>query len=192
VRILLRVTGGLLLIFIGVLTLIRAQPAPPEPLATMFVPPEGCDMPCFLGIRIGETNAEEAIAILQTHLWIDQVLMDPQQGYIRWNWSADAPRYLNSFRENQIVLRRETWQVATITLRLDVPTGLLWRSLSATTTVEGDPVLAYVRVDGANCMVDPMNFWGSPVQRVYYTARGVEQTSIYRTRRAYEGPFACD
>lgn len=58
-----------------------------------------CHSSCFMGIYIGQTTAEEAIAILKHHAWVEDVkpaYMDKGPGYvvwgeISWNWKANTP-----------------------------------------------------------------------------------------------------
>jgi hypothetical protein len=189
---LLRLVGVLWLVFGGVILFIRAQPAPVEPYTALFYPEPGCVAPCFLGIRLNSTPAEEAVSRLENHPWASNVQFNTQQGYIRWNWSQNSPRYLNSFRENQITIQRDTFNVSTITLRIDAPAGDLWTFLTRHTDPNGQPLDRYIRVDMPPCLLDPMYFWTSPAQRVYYTTRGAHFDTLYQPRRAYRGALRCD
>jgi hypothetical protein len=63
----------LTLLFAACIGIIRAQPYDNSDLSAFLTPPEGCPMPCFMGIRPGVTTVEEAIAILEAHEWIDTV-----------------------------------------------------------------------------------------------------------------------
>jgi hypothetical protein len=184
--------GLVWLVLGGAIGLIHAQPAPPEAYTALFHPEPGCAAPCFLGIRINDTPAEEAYSRLKNHPWTSNVSMNTQMGYMRWNWSASSPRYLNSFRENQIMLYRDTFNVSAITLRIDAPAGDLWTFLTRTSDPNGIPLDRYIRLDSPNCLTDPLHFWSSPTQRVYYSTQGTHYPTLYRPTRAYIGAFRCD
>ncbi len=66
-RYLLRWMAILSALFVLSMLLIRAQPYDDSELRDFLTPPEGCPVPCFMGIRPGVTTAEEAIAILEAH-----------------------------------------------------------------------------------------------------------------------------
>jgi len=188
VRVYFRLATSRLVILTALILLLRAPAATDEPFGGMFVPPRGCAAPCFIGIRLNETVAEDAVAHLEAHPWVGEVELDTTRGYIRWNWGPASPRYLNHFRENQIVLQRETMRVATITLRVDAPTGAVWRYLVTHTDPAGLPLDRHIRVDAQNCIDDPLTFWTLPAQRVYYSTRPSSYATLYR----HPNTFNCD
>jgi hypothetical protein len=60
----------------------------------------GCEPPCFVGIRPGITLADEAVALLENHQWVQDIEVrysDFRQhattfwGYIYWDWKANTP-----------------------------------------------------------------------------------------------------
>jgi hypothetical protein len=57
----------------------------PSPLASLFSNPDGspCQLPCLFGIRPGETRADEALAILDSHPLARQLDVYRQHGPIR-------------------------------------------------------------------------------------------------------------
>ena len=74
IRYLLRwmmILSGVLLLPI---LLIRAQPYDDSKLRAFLTPPKGCPAPCFMGIRPGVTTTEEAIAILEDHEWLPEII----------------------------------------------------------------------------------------------------------------------
>jgi hypothetical protein len=180
------------LFFFVLMMLIRAQPEHYDTLDALLVPPAGCTMPCFLGIRIGETDAAEAIDILQTHPWIDSVehmgAGDRQVSSIRFHWSPDAPRYVGSFRENILEVGYRTEEISAITLHLFVPTGDVWRFLN-TRTVGGTRLASHIRVDGANCQNNPLSYYSAAPERLYYRAGG--QPHPYVPMRERPRAFRC-
>jgi hypothetical protein len=190
-RHLLRLCGLWLLAFVGMVAAALAQPSNPEPYTALFLTEPGCAAPCFLGIRLNHTPAEEAYSRLENHPWTSNVNMNTQRGVIRWNWAASSPRYLNSFRENEIRLQHETFNVSAITLRIDAPAGELWSFLIVTADADGYMLDRHIRVDTPPCLTDPLHFWSSPSQRVYYTTRGTHYPTLYQPKRAYTGVFRC-
>lgn len=174
-RLLIRVGLALTVAFLALLALIRAQPEEYATLDALLVPPDGCAMPCFLGIRIGETHTADAIAILQEHPWIADVehtgAGERQVSSIRFRWSMDAPRYVGSFRDNVLEVGYGTETISGITLHLFMPTGDVWRFLNVR-TVDGVPLAAYIRVDGANCQNNPTAYYHATAERLYYRSGG--------------------
>ena len=91
----------LTLLFAACLGLIRAQPYHDSELRAFVTPPDGCPMPCFLGIRPGVTTADEALAILEAHEWVGEVytyrsLEDRQIALINWNWTEKRSGLIDS------------------------------------------------------------------------------------------------
>ncbi|MEM6528698.1 MAG: hypothetical protein AAF653_10410, partial [Chloroflexota bacterium] len=116
---------------------IRAQDEHYPALESVLMPPADCNMPCFLGIEIGETRASEAIAMLEAHPYVGDVQLhdaDDRQVYsVRWYWAEDAPRYLAGFRNNVMELdAREV--VSGMTMYVFIPTGQVWRYIDTHTT----------------------------------------------------------
>src|SRR5690606_25048567 len=75
-RLLLRPILLLTLLAALTIVLIRAQPYDDSDLRAFLTPPEGCPAPCFMGIRPGVTTVEEAIAILEGHEWVTNLVVD--------------------------------------------------------------------------------------------------------------------
>jgi hypothetical protein len=91
-RFLLKIALLLTMIFALCIGLIRARPHNDGELRAFLTPPEGCPMPCFMGIRPGVTTAAEAIAILEAHEWVAEVYIYRSLDYgqidlINWNWN---------------------------------------------------------------------------------------------------------
>ena len=108
IRYLTRWTVLLTLLFLLPVALIRAQPYDDSDLRAFLEPPEGCPAPCFMGIRPGVTTADEAIAILENHAWVEFVwkeyndaLTDALGGgpslpvLASWKWNATSPQWVN-------------------------------------------------------------------------------------------------
>jgi hypothetical protein len=92
-RPLLKLTFLLILVFAVCIGLIRAQPYDDSELRAFLTPPDGCPMPCFMGIRPGVTTADEALAILETHEWVGEIYtfnngMTGELDYMNWDWTG--------------------------------------------------------------------------------------------------------
>lgn len=70
---------------------------------------EDCAAPCFLGIKPGDTIAGDAVKLLESHEWVQNIeakYTDFGQsantfwGYVYWQWKADSPlwRYTPTYR----------------------------------------------------------------------------------------------
>ena len=85
----------LTLILVAVQLLIQAQPNHPQELQTFFTPPDGCSIPCFMGIQPGITTVSEAGIIFEAHPWIKdfEVTFDTnaREGQLVWTWSGTQP-----------------------------------------------------------------------------------------------------
>ena len=55
-----RLVLPLVILFTLSIVVIRAQPYDDDGLHTLLTPPEGCNAPCFLGVRPGETGLDDA------------------------------------------------------------------------------------------------------------------------------------
>jgi hypothetical protein len=82
-------------LFAAVLLLIRAQPYDDHELRALLMP-EGCEMPCFMGIRPGVTMVDEAVKILENSGWVkqDEIYRNKDSGLIwqvTWTWASNAP-----------------------------------------------------------------------------------------------------
>ncbi len=77
----------------------QAQDRDESAVLPLFVN-ETCEAPCFIGIRPGITLAEEAIDLLESHAWVENIEIrysDFRQhantfwGYVYWEWKPDTP-----------------------------------------------------------------------------------------------------
>lgn len=126
------ITGlSLSVFFTAALLLIRAQPYDDSELRAFIVPSDGCDAPCFIGIRPGVTRVGDAIAILESHQWVETVLMvapDPRASQrINWQWRDDAPFFVQSGKlRNGGTLFVQQGIVQNIDVMTGIPLGTLW------------------------------------------------------------------
>jgi hypothetical protein len=124
IRVCLRFSAALLLLFVLVLVVIHAQPRDDSALRSFFTPPEGCAAPCFAGIRIGETPHADVIRLLHAQPWIGMVFDSPT--YITWTWNGQQPSFVFAYKSDS--------QVG----RIDFRQGVAYRISLATTTTRGD------------------------------------------------------
>ncbi len=85
-------------LFAACIGLIRAQPYDDAEMRALLTPPDGCPMPCFMGIRPGITRIDEAINILNTHTWVENytVHLSTYGGvFVTWSWSGLQPDYID-------------------------------------------------------------------------------------------------
>jgi hypothetical protein len=111
---------------IGGIALIRSQPRDDDALRAFLSPPAGCPVPCFIGIRPGETTLEDAVAILSTHDWVDDVEVK-DGGMVRWHWAETNPGWLDTSADNWI--RTDDGRVVYVGVATRVTMGDLWLAL---------------------------------------------------------------
>jgi hypothetical protein len=191
IRPLLRLTLPLIVLFIGALTMIHAQPAEGD-VRTFLQPAEGCTMPCWLGIQPGVTTLDQALAILSAHPWLEQVQLieRPPYTYIYWEWSAHKPDFMGAPR---VFLPSVMWAKGGIIQLIFIPTDLPYGEVSllfgapmrGSSIVNGYPnsvalanrpitrrVISYF--DGqvsfaiqVRCPINLHQFWNAPVTITY-------------------------
>jgi hypothetical protein len=115
----------------AVMVLIRAQPYDDHELRALLLP-EGCEMPCFMGIRPGVTTADEAIRLLQASEWTNSVNTydngDTQQlGTVTWRWNDHASHFLSAADINTLSVTDNI--VENIYIWTSVPFGEMWLTL---------------------------------------------------------------
>ncbi len=99
IRVLLPLAAGLMLAFAGLVGLIHTQPYDDRALREFVTPPEGCAMPCFMGIQPGITTVQDAVDKLWAHDWVDQVRETTGTSGRRtvvWTWSGTQPALVKS------------------------------------------------------------------------------------------------
>ncbi len=164
-RSLLTTAALLSLLFAVCIGFIRAQPNDDGELRAFLTPPEGCPMPCLMGIRPGVTTREEAIAILEAHTWIGEVSY-PQTESIIWQWNDLQPPALNPVQGDFAGYIRLNGD--NIVLGITVPTRLRFGDISL---LFDKPQLfdqRTIRVDGIDytrsrfCIGNPPFYWHTP------------------------------
>ncbi len=127
----LRIVLPLTLLFAACIAVIHAQPHDDHALRDLLAPPDGCPMPCFMGIRPGTTTTREAVAILRAHEWIGETTIlynrAGQVYLIQWSWSGTQPRLVDASKLAHLYARDNI--VYSITTPTRVPFGDIWLTL---------------------------------------------------------------
>jgi hypothetical protein len=181
----------LTLIFAVCIGLIRAQPYDDSELRAFLTPPDGCPMPCFMGVRPGVTTADEAIAILEAHEWVEGTNFNQNAIFIT-QWTGLQPNFVEtSYRSYQVNLREgvvssiavtTTISAADIQLLLGVPTfvqfsisELLSTSISHT-MVRSFYSNNFLQFDASSlpCPLSVESFWKSYVTMLVLSEPDIE------------------
>jgi hypothetical protein len=176
---LLRASAFLTLLFAACIGLIRAQPYDDSHLRAFLTPPDGCPMPCFMGIRPGVTTMGEARDILEAHEWVEDVTMRfdatglPSE--ILWTWSDTAPEFADERNAAHLLLRNNTVynmylftdiHAGSIRLLLSKPEHTSIRLAGPTLSLRFDfgyPALSLVAVGIVPCPVQVNHLWQASV-----------------------------
>ena len=78
-------------LFMLAIGLIRAQPYNDSEIRAFFMPPPGCELPCWQGIRPGVTTIDEAKAVIENF----GMLQGPPTVQ-RWEWNEVSPLFIRS------------------------------------------------------------------------------------------------
>jgi len=159
-------------------------------VTSLFSAPCSLSMPCWQGIRPGTTTLNQALAILSTHPWIEQIsevnssLKSETSGtvLIYWRWSAAYP-FSDGVRTShqQGIVVTDQGIVRQIYLTTNIPLGDLWLALGGTDarTLNGLNDQLRLRIDNtalfvsdgiaataslySDCLTDLSSFWQTPV-----------------------------
>jgi hypothetical protein len=121
-------------IFTVALLLIHAQPYDDHELRELLLP-EGCPAPCFMGIRPGITNVEQAIVLLQQNDGVKIIKVDPaevngspsQITRISWSWNRTSSQLSPLIDTQKIgVINISEGKVYGIELETSVKLGDYW------------------------------------------------------------------
>ncbi|MBZ0293626.1 MAG: hypothetical protein K8L99_13750 [Anaerolineae bacterium] len=118
---------------------IRARAYDDSALLQVVTPPDGCYAPCFMGVIPGGTRADEALALLRAHDWVESV----ERGTtIRWTWSGRQPDVIASDTPGQfsILSTFDRPLVASVYIVTQLTYGDLLLAL-------GEPDHGYIAVD---------------------------------------------
>lgn len=185
-RLLVRLAAILVILLTITSALTHAQTGDDERLRKLLTPPDGCAMPCWQGIRPGETTAADAILALRSHPWVEGPTYLQGMGLatasVVWAWSDETPPEID--RERQGVLWIQSGTVKRIDIATTLPYGRLWLfDRPRRGALFGAPVqprrvyhLAAYLGTGLQlrvafiCPVPPVEFWNAPAILLYTDA----------------------
>jgi hypothetical protein len=150
------------LFFAVCIGLIRAQPYDDSELRVFLTPPDGCPIPCFLGIRPGVTALDGALAALRTHAWVEDVTFSAAE-VVHWTWNGQQPTGVVDAREGGFVLLGEDNIVSVIVLRTTIRFGDVWLMYGqppiSSSSFQADGIFYEL---GIACAGRPPYFWETP------------------------------
>ncbi len=99
-HLILKLVATLSAILAACIGVIRAQPYTDGELSTLLRSDE-CAAPCFMGIRPGETDTQEAVFLLERHPWVEKVTQHiwfggPATSLYSWSWSGQQPAFIDA------------------------------------------------------------------------------------------------
>jgi len=90
---------GLVLLFAGVIGIIRAQPYDDQTIRAILLPSD-CKEPCFMGIHTGLTQSREAYNLLENNPWVGKFSSYIASGCcsiaLTWQWNGKQPTNLDN------------------------------------------------------------------------------------------------
>jgi hypothetical protein len=123
-RFVFRLGLGIVLITTFGVALIRAQRVEDTLLVSFLT--RGCEEAvrvCWNGILPGSTRVDDAVALLESHPWIEQVTVErqPLMEYIYWNWNDRKPAFLDTSDER---VPPFVWASQGVVDHIAIPTSL--------------------------------------------------------------------
>jgi hypothetical protein len=131
---LLKIGLGFTLLFAACIGLIRARPYDDSELRAFLTPPDGCQMPCFMGIRPGVTTREEAFRRLRTDDWTNGIVVNYVDRIV-FRWSGLQPGIIREDDYGELVIRDE--KVNAIYVSLTTPFADTWLAFGPPDWTEG-------------------------------------------------------
>ncbi len=86
-QLLIKSTFALVIMFVAFISLIRVRPYNDTDFRSFFLSSEDCRKPCWQGIRPGITTIDEAVMILESAAWAQDVTVDKRS--ISWAWRGN-------------------------------------------------------------------------------------------------------
>jgi hypothetical protein len=129
IRLILALVPRLALSFAAVIGIIHALPNDDDAVRAFLAPPDGCAMPCWEGIRPGETTLDAAMTRLRNHPWANRVIVtqpssDTTVLFISWSWTGQQPSYIDGTERARMRLYHGV--VREIELPTTIPLGRIW------------------------------------------------------------------
>jgi hypothetical protein len=194
----------LTLLFTSLIGLIGARPYQDEGFEDFLTPSPDCPAPCWQGIRPGTTTAAEALDILETHPWIDHVIMTERygathDGFIGWAWNSAPPAPIDSRARGAMWVENEI--VRSVRIPTTISFGTLWLrlhrplkgsfSLALDAQAEDHVVIHYaaypdfymVAWNEVSCPLSLADFWRAPMVIQFTNTLNAELSTDYRLPR---------
>jgi hypothetical protein len=118
----------LMLLFVALIGVVRAQPFESVPIYSMIDTPTDCENPCWQGIEIGTMSRDEALSILNSHAWVKGVRANEFQ--ISWRWSGAQPALIDPDSFGLIRLDG-AGNVGQLRVQTRIPYGDIWLAFSS-------------------------------------------------------------
>lgn len=188
-------------LFAVLVGLIHAQPYDDAQLRALVAPANGCPMPCFMGIRLGVTRIDEAMAIITSHEWVKNYAahLSSYGGIlVTWSWSGRQPAFIDGTRPGGLGTGNSS-VVSRIDLFTNVPLGdfLVWQppdsgGLRCTSASRITGLFVHYAEDfSAEVIMPPVRCLGSSpcplsVQELYFTPAVVTIGDNYLPRTDFQ------
>ncbi len=139
---------------------------------------EACEKPCFMGIRLGYTTADEAEKILRASDWVEDVRRTTYT--LTWTWSGREPAFIDGDASASMRLDG-TGVVQEIRLDTLLITKAVWMAYGTPKAgfaqfqfdsgivlshffTYSFPQITFGAINRVKCPSSIRNFWESPVQ----------------------------
>jgi hypothetical protein len=157
---------------LAILTVTSAPPRNAD-LRSALAPTDTCPEPCFLGIRPGETTADQAYAQLIEHEWVESVNYGGRASapLLQWSWNGAQPRELDRGDFDPYMLLDQDNIVQIIYLPTRIAYGDIWDIL-------GEPQQARVMLTGRASPYTRRMRWMSVNHAANYFGGTVEVVSL--------------
>jgi hypothetical protein len=119
----------LTMLFTGAIIVIQSRPYDDHALRTFLIP-DNCPSPCWQGIRPGRMGIENALTILRSHAWmqnIDTSLYDGFRGWITWEWNGHEPDWIIPSQQDSLWIDQNL--VVNVNLLTSIRFGDIWLAL---------------------------------------------------------------
>ncbi len=168
-RLLFKSAFALVIVFMSFISVIRARPYSDNDFRSFFLPPEDCLKPCWQGIRPGNTTINEAVMILETSAWAQNIVVDKRK--ISWLWRGNHPESVDTDTPGTMYISNN--RIAAIIVPINVAFGDLqlffgqprWRSagkfnhnVSVQFTYPHEYLTLSVRLE---CPMNIVSFWNA-------------------------------
>lgn len=117
------------MLFAGAIVVIQSRPYDDHALRAFLIP-DNCPPPCWQGLRPGRMNVADALHILRSHAWmqnVDSSLYDGFRGWITWDWNGYEPDWLIASEQDSVWIDQNL--VVTINLLTSIRFGDIWLAL---------------------------------------------------------------